>query len=267
MKKYCVGVVIYNPTITELSNIEAYAESGLFGLIMVFDNSPKRINYKFKHKICQYWFQNENSGLAKPYNIMLREAATAGYDYLCIMDQDSSFKISEIKKLIDAIENYTNPETVGAFCPVILKNQREEYRRVTEWKKIDWSINSGSILNIMCLIKHSIIYDEKIFLDGLDYDFGWTVNRAGCSIMQYKDSVLIQAFGYKTLENQSFMYHNAYRYYLIAHNRKYIFKKHFGLFWGLIYAQLKNLNLSFRILFNEEKKLRKIVSCYKGMFK
>ncbi len=267
MKKYCMGVVVYNPTLTELNNIENYAASDLFGLIMIFDNSIERINYRFKHKICQYRFQNENSGLAKPYNIMLQEAETAGYDYLCIMDQDSSFKIAEIKKLIDAIDCYEKPENVGAFCPVILKSGTECYQRVPTWNRKGWSINSGSILNIRCLKKHSIVYDEKIFLDGLDYDFGWTVSRNGCSIMQYQNSVLIQTFGYKTRECQSFMYHSAYRYYLIAHNRKYIFRKHFGLFWGLIYAQLKNLILSFRILFNEEEKLKKMISCYKGMLK
>ena len=40
MNKYCMGVVVYNPTISELKNIELYADSGLFGLIMIYDNSP-----------------------------------------------------------------------------------------------------------------------------------------------------------------------------------------------------------------------------------
>ena len=73
MNKYCMGVVVYNPTIAELKNIELYANTGLFGLIMIYDNSPKKIDYKFNHVICQYHFQNENSGLAKPYNKMLND--------------------------------------------------------------------------------------------------------------------------------------------------------------------------------------------------
>ena len=267
MNKYCMGVVVYNPTISELKNIELYADSGLFGLIMIYDNSPKKIDYKFKHVICQYHFQNENSGLAKPYNKMLNDAESAGYNYLCIMDQDSSFKEQELHKLINAIEDYSSSSDIAAFCPVVLKTDFDIYDRKTKWQQVEWSINSGSFLNISCLKKYDIKYDEEIFLDGLDYDFGWMVEEKKCKIMQYCDSVLVLSFGYKTKENQTFTYHSAYRYYLIAHNRKYIFKKHFGTFKGLIYAQLKNIFLSFRILMHEENKFNKIVACYKGIIK
>lgn len=266
-KKFCIGIVVYKPTMGELNNIEVYAGSNLFGLVMIFDNSPERTNYQFKHESCQYHFQNENTGLAKPYNRMLQEAEAGGYDYLCIMDQDSSFKVEEIYKLIKAIENYGDAENVAAFCPIILKKGFQDYSRTSTWRQVVWTINSGSFLNVHCLRQHSIVYDEDVFLDGLDYDFGWTVHRKGCFIMQYCDSLLVQSFGYQTNENRTFTCHNAYRYYLIAHNRRHIFKKHFGIVRGLIYAQIKNMILSFRILLNEEDKCKKISACYKGMFR
>lgn len=262
-----MGVVVYKPNVAELNNIESYAKTNLFGLIMVFDNSSERTVYKFKHKICQYHFRNENSGLAKPYNLMLKEAENAGYDYLCIMDQDSSFKIEEINKLVKAVERYEKTENVAAFCPVVKKKGFEDYQRIPIWKKVEWTINSGSFLNVRCLKQHSIVYDEEVFLDGLDYDFGWTVNGKGCIIMQYCDSVLVQSFGYQTKDKQKFTYHSAYRYYLIAHNRKHIFRKHFGAINGLIYAQLKNFILLFKILLHEEDKCKKVLACYKGIIK
>lgn len=262
-----MGFVLYNPSLEDLDKIVAYADSQLFEQIFIYDNSPKRIGYSFNSPRCRYKFQNENSGLAKPYNEMLLIAEREGYDYLCIMDQDSSFKVDEIRKFQDAINTYGDTSTVAALCPTILKKGFEEFVRQPVWNEVEWSINSGTFLNIKCLSINKLTYDENIFLDGLDYDFCWTARSKGCSIMQYLDSILVQSFGYQVEEKQSFTYHSAFRYYLIAHNRKYIFKKHFGKIFGLCYAQLKNIVLCFKILFNEEDKLNKFLSCYKGIIR
>ena len=262
-----MGVVLYNPSLEELIKIEDYAYSQLFDQIYIYDNSPERIDYSFNSPICQYKFQNENRGLAKPYNEMILIAEDEGYDYLCIMDQDSSFIIDEIRKLQDAINLYSDTSTIAAFCPTILKKGFEDFAHQSVWKEVAWSINSGTFLNIKCLSIDKLKYDEKIFLDGLDYDFCMTARNKGCSIMQYSGSILVQSFGYQIKEKQSFTYHSAFRYYLIAHNRKYIYKKHFGKILGLCYAQVKNIVLSFRILFNEEDKLNKFLSCCKGIIR
>ena len=262
-----MGVVLYNPSFEDLLKIDEYAYSKLFDQIYIYDNSPKRISYSFKNPICYYKFQNENSGLAKPYNEMILRAEQNQIDYLCIMDQDSSFKADEISKLQDAINVYGDSSSVAAFCPTILKKGFEEHLRQPVWQAVDWEINSGTFLNIKCLQQYRLNYDENIFLDGLDYDFCWTVRRKGCSIMQYSDSILAQSFGYQLKEKQTFTYHNAFRYYLIAHNRKYIFKKHFGKICGLCYAQLKNVGLLIKILMREEDKLNKFKSCLKGILR
>ena len=121
-----MGVVLYNPSFEELEKIVEYAYSQLFEQIFIYDNSPERIDYSFNSPICQYKFQNENSGLAKPYNEMILIAKREGFDYLCIMDQDSSFKVDEIRKLQDAINLYGDTSSIAAFCPIILKKGFEE---------------------------------------------------------------------------------------------------------------------------------------------
>lgn len=258
---------MYNPTITELENIEAYAGSGLFDLIMIYDNSPEKIGYSFNHPICRYKFQNENSGLAKPYNEMIVTAEKKGCDYLCIMDQDSSYKADEIRRMQRAIDSYPDPSNVAAFCPIVLKSEVDDYERQDEWVEAEWCINSGTFLNIGFLGSHQIKYDEAVFLDGLDYDFCWTVREKKGAIMQYRDSLLIQTFGYQTNKKPSVTHYSARRYYLITHNRKYIFKKHFGVMRGLLYAQIKNIILSLKVLFYEENKLEKFIACYKGIIR
>lgn len=265
--KFCMGVVVYNPTITELENIEAYAGSGLFDLIMIYDNSPEKIGYSFKHPICRCKFQNENSGLAKPYNEMIVTAEQNGFDYLCIMDQDSSYNQDEIRRMQNAINIYADPSNVAAFCPVVLKKGFEDYERKKEWIEAEWCINSGTFLNISFLNSRHIKYDEAVFLDGLDYDFCWTVREQKGSIMQYRDSLMIQTFGYTTNDKQSVSHYSALRYYLITHNRKYIFKKHFGVMRGLLHAQIKNIILSLKVLFYEDNKLEKFIACYKGIIR
>lgn len=261
--KYSLGVVFYKPEEEQISNALKYANYPWFRAIYVFDNSPQEIsNMDFPEKV-SYHFMGGNSGLSVPYNKMIVEAIAAKDDFLCLMDQDSCFEENEMRKIVDYIESYDNKklDNVALVCPFI----ETEYRRNNTTKDeeyINWAINSGSFLNLEVIDKNKIHYDEKVFLDGVDYDFGWSIKKQGKKILRFNKATLFQSFGYFR-GGSTFAKHDAQRYYNIAHNRKYIFKKHYGM-KGIVVAYLINFRLFFRILLHEDSKTKKALACIKG---
>lgn len=261
--KYSLGVVFYKPKEEQISNVLKYTKYPWFRAIFVFDNSPQEIsNMDFPEKV-SYHFMGGNCGLSVPYNKMIVEAIAAKDDFLCLMDQDSCFEENEMRKIVDYIESYDNKklDNVALVCPFI----ETEYRRNNTTKDeeyINWAINSGSFLNLEVIDKNKIHYDENIFLDGVDYEFCWNIRKKKKKILRLNTSSMFQSFGYLS-GNRHFSHHDAPRYYNIAHNRKYIFQKYYGIV-GYFFAILINMRLACRIILHEDNKKQKVWACVKG---
>ena len=260
-------VILYNPSEEQVAHLHQYANLGYFRRIYVYDNSAKALNVDRLPTTVEYHFMNSNRGLSIPYNMALKDAIDNGADYLCVMDQDSEFSGDDIEKILSYLEENNCTElNTAVVCPII---ETDENKQETQHKKgveiIKWTINSGSFLNLALLKKNSISYAEKVFLDGVDYDFCYSIHKKKLKILRLNESKLFQTFGYRSGKS-SFTKHNASRYYNIAHNRKYILKKHYGIA-GWLVAALANIRLSMRILLNEESKREKVLACIKGIFK
>lgn len=266
--KYLLGFVFYNPTQSDLQRVNTYANLGIFNEIMIFDNSLVSYGDKIHPEII-YNHIGQNQGLAIHYNKMIDYAIKHGYTYLCLLDQDSDFPIDQMKKLIQAIEEHssllTQTAVIAPYIPggnVIKKCSNQQ-----SFTDAFFTINSGSFLNIRIIEKHNLRYDENIFLDGLDYDFCFNVQKKQCKIKIFLDTKFKQNLGYKLEGKPNFCAHAPIRYYYITHNNRYIYKKHFGFLIGGFRALYYNLKTLKNVLIHEECKLNKIFMCLKGMFK
>ena len=110
--KFCLGIVLYNPSLEELEKISSYAQSGLFGQVLVFDNSATS-NERFMPPQVLYWFEGKNQALSIPYNKMIDYSSQHQFDFLCLLDQDSIYPIEEIQKM----ESYKGPRIRGWRSP------------------------------------------------------------------------------------------------------------------------------------------------------
>ena len=263
-----MGLVFYNPTEEQCQKVEGYVQSGIFSKIIICDNSENALNRKFPECV-KYHYMGYNSGLSIPYNKFIEVTADDNADVLCIMDQDSDFRIDEIKKIVNYIEENTDAlNDVALVCPRTINSQHIDKidSLSVEKEYVGWTINSGSFLILENIKKKNLSYDENVFLDGVDYDFCYNIKSKNLHILRYNGALLIQPFGYSKKEKGGFDHHSASRYYNIAHNRKYIFRKYHGI-KGFIFAILVNTRLAFRILFHEDNRVEKVIACLKGTFK
>lgn len=263
--KFSICIVLYNPTEKDILQIRRYSEMNIFEKIFIFDNSSTILqDMHLPHT--EYIFLNGNYGLSIPYNKLI-EKEIDRRDFLCIMDQDSIFDYENISILIKYIENNANDlSNVAIIGPEILKsnNNNNQFEQLPYCHEVAWTINSGSFLNLKVFSSYGLRYDEKIFLDGVDYEMGLQCKKHNLKVIVLSESKLIQNFGYSSKNNAKFQKYAPFRYYLISKNRKYIYTKHYGIM-GLVFAQLKNFNLLFKIIRYEDSKFEKIKSCVKGI--
>lgn len=264
MKVYA-GIVLYNPQKGDLDNILKIIKNGIFNKIIIYDNSEVSINLFLNNLNVEYIFNGKNDGLAIPYNKMLKKTIEEKADFLCLLDQDSNYDKNEIEKMLIFLSN--NQEKIKSSAIVAPRSYFERAKHIERCEKltpVKFAINSGSFLNISIIQKYCLFYDENIFLDGVDYEYGLQIRKKGLKTLIYENSVLEQKLGYNS-KGSKFTKHSANRYYYIAHNRKFIYQKYNGRL-GILLANLKNLFLLLKILIYEEEKNKKIKSCLKGIF-
>lgn len=265
--KFCIGIVLYNPSTDDLKRLERYVSCSFFDDVLVYDNSSETHIFQMPRSV-KYTFYNKNNGLSIPYNQMLDYCVAHQYDYLCIMDQDSNYPLEEMKKLIDFIN--THPQDLvntGIIAPrVYVRDSQKRVARGEKLMPVKFTLNSGSFLNVALIAEKKLRYDETIFLEGVDVDFCWSIRDAHCLIQIYENSVYTQTLGYalKSSRNRGRV---SWRYYYLVHNRKYLMRKHLGYCRGTILSFIKTMSTCLKIMQYEDDKLSKVSNCFKGMCK
>lgn len=266
--KYAAGITLYNPTKDQLARITELQKA--FDIVLLFDNSepnyekppyPQGDNIRVVTDGC-------NKGLSYAFNIII--GLCSSYDFLCTLDQDSTFLYDDIKRIQQYIDDNNDPQKIGIIAPYIdYGNPPQAVRCDVEQKK--WVITSGAFLDLRVVRKEGLCYDENYFIDKFEIDLCWQFSTKGYKILMYHPSVLHQQLG--EFGGRSRSSHNALRHYYLFRNRFYFNNKWFkGIKkWFLNFAQtIKQLYLI--LLFEDDKvnKLRHfkmaIKDYYKGKF-
>ena len=259
--KFLLAIVVYNPYDEIINKINGYVDYGLFNRVYVYDNSSISYNEKFVQEII-YDSNGSNDGLAVAYNKCIRYGLDNDYDYVCFLDQDSFFEKSQVQKMQSYIEkNVLLLHDVALIGPWWDKNNPEDNREELVDQK--YMINSGTFLNLKIVQEQNVFYDENIFIDGLDYDYCWTMHDIGKRVCMLPCVKMQHQVG-EGDSGQSFLHHSADRYYYIAYGKRYIWNKHKGIA-GRVLAQISNIRLIFIILMNEDEIKSKALGCIKGM--
>lgn len=251
--RFTAGVTLYNPTEEQLARIVELQNS--FDKIFLFDNSEPEYSkplYPQSEKIVLLT-ENENKGLPYAFNTII--AHCHEYDFLCTLDQDSTFKQADILRIRSYIEELKNLEMIGIVAPYIDYGYNEHKNSVQVEKK-NWVITSGAFVNLNIIRKEGFRYDENYFIDKFEIDLCRQMTTKGYDILMYYPSVLNQKLGETHGKVRS--NHNALRHYYLFRNRFYFNNKWFygPKKWLLNIAQTtKHL---FIILKNENEKIRKL---------
>ena len=264
---YAAGIVLYNPDINRLSeNISAIAPQ-VTDVILVDNGSENfsEINSLISnYNNITYIKNEENCGIAKALDQIIDKADELGTDWVLTLDQDTVCKP-------DIIEKYHSLAKRAKDNVAVITSKFED-RNVEvehgdfsgEYEKISLCITSGSFNNIRC-IKAVGGFDEKLFIDMVDYDICYALIRNGYKIVRMNYTGFLHEVGRSVTKrffgkNIIIYNHSPLRKYYWVRNSIYLKRKyHLGI--GEDSRVIKRM---IQTLLYEDNKLSKLKSMLKG---
>ena len=278
MKDICVaGIISYNPDIARLTeNITAICNQVSY--VIVIDNGSD--NYaKISAKLCN--FDNvilhalgENKGIAYALNQCFMLAEKKHAKWILTLDQDSvcpcdmitkyASYLSKIRKKTDA----NKFEHIGILCPTIVdRNVGVIEGDCSHSKPVSKCITSGALTSYAAWETIGG-FDEKMFIDGVDFEFCERLHKYGYYIIRVANVELLHELGqmtsHKVLCKTVYVKnHSATRKYYITRNRFYVAKKHKKPF-SILKAHLSAIKAFFTVLLFESDKTEKCKAICNG---
>ncbi len=265
-KNICAGIVTYNPDIIRLrENVNAI--SSQIREIYVVDNGSENIE-EIKRLTVDYdgiyLVKNDrNKGIAKALNQIISEAEKHGYCWVITLDQDSVCYKNMVKNYL----KYIGDDIGILICDHEDRNYRIRKKKIRpEYEEVKKCITSGALTNVKACIEAGG-FDEKLFIDSVDYDMCYSMRERGYRIVnvhftgllhEVGRSVKYNILGYEFAVNN----HSAERKYYISRNSTYLIKKHHlnpVPEYALIFRRI------FTVLFFEKDKRNKIKAITAGV--
>jgi len=276
--KVSATVILYNPEDEIFDNILSYAKD-VDNLIVVDnstthnDNLIKRLE-EFNNLI--YINNNANLGIATALNIGCDKAIEKESDWILTMDQDSRFiNFKHYKECLLHLEDKDNTALLCANT-----NWSEEKgipnNPSFENKEQFTAITSANFLNLK-LFEQIGRFEDKLFIDLVDYDYCLRVQVKNFKILYFKDALVQHSLGavFKrknliTRKIRTKVEHNPQRVYYFARNYLYTAKM-YGKRFPKEIGMLKTINILFvhevtKIILYEDDKFKKLYAKLLGLY-
>ena len=267
MKKLSIGMVLYNPKVQKLLNnineLNIIADK-----IYLIDNNSNNID-KLEEKINNDKIilvkNKDNLGIARGLNQLLEETVKNKDELLLTLDQDSMINPSMILEMINYIS-----DDIAIVCPVINDiNKKKKINQEKDIVELERCITSGSIMNL-CVCKNIGVFDEKMFIDYVDFDYCKRIRLENKKIIMVKNAVLEHEIGKRTKKKFLFwaVYptnHNEKRVYYYVRNIKYFCKKYKLTFKEILYEKIVLTWKFISIILYENNKKNKIRAFINGL--
>lgn len=196
------SIVTYEPEIDRLrENLEAVSPQ--VSNILIYDNGSS--NSEEIAGLAKAWrntrviFSETNDGIAAALNRLAEEALERGATCLLTLDQDSVCSAGMVSKLAAELT-----DSVGMVTPYIVdrnKQTLEDYfnlqlPRVEPYRQParKGAITSGALVDLEAW-RQVDGFDERFFIDYVDYDFNQRVMNAGYSIIRLNTVPLLHEVG------------------------------------------------------------------------
>ena len=259
------GVVVwYNPTEEDKKNIDSYLP--YLDKLYIIDNSENKNTYCSKDNV-SYIFNGKNIGISEALNKAAKLALKGKYKWLLTMDQDTKMNeecFIEFNKIFKSI-NLDNIEIITPWHKTILSHlvPIEEYTYPNE------VMTSANLVNLEILKKLNF-FDERLFIDGIDIEYGLRLNKNGYKIMQCNKISVLHNLGnieYHKFFGKVFMCtnHNYLRQYYMARNYRYIRDMYIDYDRKFCTTLVKIKSNIFKIVMYEKDKFRKLKYIFKGI--
>lgn len=266
MKKYVV-IILYQPNIELINQPNKF--SIYFDKVIIIDNSPSSHENEFIDiPNITYIHKPENVGIAKALNLALDICIQDGADWCLTMDQDSVFIDDDLSTFIKKLD-YVDKDT--AIVSPFHSHMHNKIPRNNGTEQVLSVMTSGNLLRVEAY-KHIGLFDESLFIDGVDTEFCLRANSMGYRIFRYNDIILYHDLG--NIKEQTVLgrnihtlNHSPLRRYYITRNRHYIMKKYLLRYPKYFLYDCKYWTIDFlKMIAFEEQKCEKVRMVLLGFF-
>ncbi len=276
--KICAGIVLYEPEKERLlQNVEAIKSQ--VDKVFLLDNGSKNID-EIKSLIADgekisLILNDNNEGIARALNQLCVSSYEEGFDYIVTLDQDS---VAD-ENMVEEMRHYI-ADDVGIIAPRVVDDyEKEKNEDLPLTEEIERPVTSGCLTSLK-IWKELGGFDEKLFIDCVDFDFDTRILKAQKRIIRVNRAILhhrlgkakeVKFFvffgkllGIEKLKNPFYTYnHSVIRTYYYARNIKYYIFKHKD-FLDLKTEKRTYFKWFILKVFFEEQKLKKLWAIIKG---
>lgn len=259
----CIVVVFYNPKKEQIAQFEKLANHCT---VVAVDNSDKKSSTSGIKYIPLF----ANKGIAVAQNIGIAFACREGFEFVLLMDQDSKIESSFVKDIVIEYERLKRIYLeIGFLGPVFVdEKSKQEYKngikKNEECTQIDVVIASG------CLIPTGTLksvggMDESLFIDLVDFEWGWRATNMGYKGYMTRNVRMIHSIGNEYHDWYGFVLglSSPFRYYYQYRNTLWLCKRTYVPFmWKVKSIFRRTLDMLLVPLASNEG-----MKCLKFMFK
>ncbi|SHM59401.1 glycosyltransferase family 2 protein [Gracilibacillus kekensis] len=227
-KNICAVIVSYNCDDFIIKNIKSL--SNQVEKILIVDNGSTKeskqilftLQEQFKIKIIE---NEKNMGIAFALNQGLDFAQKQGYKLLLTLDQDSSLQSNAVLRMLDIMNENSQVISVGPNYKPFKKENANRY------KYVKYLITSGNLTYVSNAL-YVGGYNNKLFIDGVDFDFSFKLLNQGYKLVTSEYSHMTHNLGEPVIKRIlskkiKITDHRPLRHYYMFRNNIYIFRKFF----------------------------------------
>jgi rhamnosyltransferase len=217
----------------------------------------------------------QNLGIAAALNLGIRHAANAGYHWVITFDQDSTVTPGFMESMQAAYESCPFKQKVALISPTHCVSEAAWKRKSSQRSRPIFSLiraamTSGSLINIHALLDAGL-YDEKMFIDYVDFDACLRLWQRGYQLIWSRRSFLLHHLG---SPEGHFLFgipftlvaHNPTRRYYIMRNRVIVYRRYAGAFPRWVMKDMAWMMLEFaKMLVFERDRAAKLSRAFKGI--
>lgn len=213
-KEVCAVIVSYNPESILEDNIKSLLPQ--VGRCLIVDNgSSVRTpleEYQKKYGVIVHYLQ-KNMGIAYALNVGLQYCVKNGFALMLSMDQDTVLNKNAVYVLLECMTNSGSASVGINWDNKIKKNQYVKYL-----------ITSGNLVKTFAAQQIGG-YDNKLFIDSVDFDFSLRLVDAGYKLMKVAKAKAIHNLGNRQGDS-NYITHSVNRYAYIYRNHFYLCRKY-----------------------------------------
>ncbi len=193
-KTIAAAIVTYEPDLLRLSE-NLRAVSPQVDKAYIYDNGSSNregIEALLEDALSpiSLYASGQNDGMAIALNRLAGMARSEGYEQLLLLDQDSVVDDDMIQLLLEV-----TADDVAIVAPVIVDRCKGEvFVGVDEITEEHAVITSGALLNL-AIHKNLGGYDERLFVDHVDYEYCYNAVMHGYRILKQHKTSLLHEYG------------------------------------------------------------------------